>query len=123
MVPRPVALLVVFYGCLAASSAATAWKILTDLSHRPLVWSVLWCAGSVAAVYGLALLRPWGRLLAMAGFAALTVTTVSVAWLLALRGLSWAALLATAGSSVYVIGIRYLNRPQVKAWFKKTVIG
>lgn len=123
LVPRPVAFLVVFYGCVAAMSAATIWKILSGVVQRPLIWPVVWCAGSAAAVYGLALLRPWGRTLAMAGFAVMTIMTLTVAGLLAMNGHPWVALLATGGAAIYVIGIRYLSRPQVKTWFTKSVIG
>ncbi len=123
-VPRPIAALAIFYGCVAASSAATVWKIVTGVSQRPLIWPAAWCVGSAAAIYGLVLLKPWGRVLAVLGLLILTVTAVAVAGLLAMKGHPVAALLATAGASIYVIAIRYLSRPQVKQWFTaQRVIG
>ena len=52
MVPWPVALLALFYGVVAAMSAANLWKILAGVSDKPVAWALVWVvlsAGRCAA--------------------------------------------------------------------------
>ena len=123
MVPWPVALLTLLFGVIATLSLATIIKILTGFVSRPLMWPMMWFAVSAGSMAGLPLLKPWGRRLAVWGLVAMTVVTLSIAGLLILQGRPLSALLATFGSAIYLIALRYLGRPQVKTWFAKSVIG
>ena len=118
MVPWPIALLSVCYGLVAAVSATLVWKVATGAAHQPLVWPVAWLALSGGIMCGLPLLKPWARRLAIVGSVWLMVVTLSVAGLLIIHGRPLAGLLATVGAALHVIVIRYLNRPQVRVWFR-----
>ena len=119
MIPWPIALLTVFFGALATISVARAVKILTGLTAGSLIWQLIWTVVCAGAMAGLPFFKPWARRLAVSGLIGMTVATLSVAGLLVMRGRPLAALLATCGSVVYMIALRYLGRPQVKAWFVK----
>ena len=117
MVPWPIALLTVWYAVIATISAANVWHCITGFSERPVAVPLLWLAGSVAAVCGLPLLKPWGRLAALAGAWALGLMSLSVAAALILQRHPWMGLLATLGAGVQLVVIRYLRRPNVRRWF------
>ena len=118
MVPWPVALLTIFYGVLAAASAATVWKIATGVVARPIGWPLAWLALCAAVMCGLPLLRPWGRQLAILASVLLVLVTLATAGLIVMAGRPLAALLATLSAVVPVVTIRYLQRPAVKAYFR-----
>jgi uncharacterized membrane protein YGL010W len=117
MVPWPIALLSLGYGVIAAVSASTLWKIMMGVVDRPMVWPGAWLAVSAAAMCGLALLKPWARLLAVVGLVWVTLVTLTSAGLSALTARPEGALLATLGAGVCVVMIRYLRRPAIKALF------
>ena len=117
MIPWPIALLTLFYGALAAASAATVWKIAIGLTDRPISWPLAWLAASVGLMCGLPLLKPWARQLAIAGSWMLVATTLAIAGLLARADRPIAALGATLGCTIHLIVIRYLGRPSVKVHF------
>ena len=117
MVPWPLALLTLFYGVIAAISAATVWKVTTGVLDRPLLWPLVWLAGSVGVICGLPLLKPWARWLAVLGSWVFVFITLSIGGLLARASHPVAALLATGGAAIHLVIIRYLSRPSVKAYF------
>ncbi len=123
MVPWPIALLALFYGVIATASAASAWRIFTGMSQQVLIWPVGWFAVSAAAMCGLALLRPWGRRLAVGTFVALVVVTLAVAGVMVTSGRPIGALLCAFFAGVYVLAIRYLQRPTTKAYFGSSEYG
>ena len=117
MIPWSIALLTLFYGVIATFSASAAWKVVSGMSDRPIVWPLAWLALAFSTACGLALMRPWGRTLAVVGSVIMAVVTLALAGLLVMGGHPVAALLATVGSSVHAIIIRYLSRPSVKECF------
>ena len=117
MIPWPIALLTLFYGVVATLSASAAWKVVSGMSDRPIAWPLAWLALAFGTACGLALMRPWGRTLAVVGSVVMAVVTLALAGLLVMGGHPLAALLATMGASVHVIVIRYLHRPVVKGYF------
>ena len=119
MVPTPIALLTLFYAVITTMSGVSVWKVMTGASRQSILWPLAWLALSVSAMYGLALLRGWGRFVAMIGFIALSVVTLSFAGLLAAGRHAGAALLTTFTAGLYVLAIRYLQRPTVKTYFGK----
>jgi hypothetical protein len=122
MVPWPIALLSLFYGVIAAASAATAWKAVQGLSRQPVIWPLLWCAVAAGAMCGLALLRPWGRTLAVVGFTALCVVTLAVAGVLVTSAHPLAAIAAAVVAGLHIMAIRYLQRAKVKALFTSATL-
>ena len=118
MIPWPIALLTLFYGCLAAMSAATAWRVMTGASEQSLVWAVGWLALSAGAMCGLPLLRPWARTLAIAGLAGFSLVLLAHAAGLVMAGRPLVGLGATMTASMPVLVIRYLRRPTVRACFQ-----
>ncbi len=120
MVPWPIALLTLFYGVIAAISAATAWKVTTGVLDRSLLWPVVWLAGSVGVMCGLPLLKPWARWLAVLGSWVFVLITLSIAGLLARASHPVAALGSTVGAAIHLMILRYLGRPAVKAYFQAT---
>ena len=118
MVPWPIAILTLCYGAMAAASAATAWKITTGMSPQPIVWPLVWLAWSSATMCGLPLLKPWARWAAILGSLVLMLSTLGMAGMLVLSHRPLAALLATFGSAIHVLVIRYLQRPVVRAFFE-----
>ena len=117
MVPWPIALLTLFYGVVATTSAATVWRVSAGAADRSLVWPLAWLALSGSLMCGLPLLRSWARRLAMAGSTLLVLVTLSMAGLFVMGARPLLGLLATVGTAVHVIVIRYLQRPTVKAYF------
>ena len=57
--------------------------------------------------------------MAIIGFIALSVVTLSFAGLLVIGRHAVAALLTTFTAGLYVLAIRYLQRPSVKTYFGK----
>jgi hypothetical protein len=120
MIPWPIAMLTLFYGVLAALSAASTWTIVTGASQRPLLVHLGWLALSGATTLGLPLLRPWGRRLAVWTSGALMAVLLAIAGLLVLAARQPVLGLATAVvAASQMIPIRYLQRPAVKAWFQQ----
>ena len=122
MVPWPIALLSVFYGIIAAASAANIWKAVGGISRQSVVWPVLWLVLSAGAMCGLALLRPWGRVLAVAGFTALCVVTLAVAGVLVASAHPLAAIAAAVVAGLHIMAIRYLQRETVKTLFASATL-
>ena len=123
MIPWPVALLSLFYALVATVSASAAWKVIQGMSDRPIIWPLAWLALAFGTAYGLALMKPWGRALAVLGSVVMAAITLALAGLLVAGGHPVAALLATLGASVHAVVIRYLQRPTVKAYFSEKVSG
>ena len=121
MIPWPIALLTLFYGVIATLSASAAWKVVSGMSERPMLWPLAWLALALSTACGLALLRPWGRRLAVAGSVIMALVTLALAGLLVMGGHPVAALLATVAASVHVIVIRYLGRPVVRGYFNRGI--
>ena len=117
MVPWPIAVLSLVYGVIAAASAATAWRISAGLIDRPIIWPVAWLSLSVAAMCGLALLKPWARTLAIVGLVLIALVALAVAGLFIVAARPWVALLVTLGAGIPLVMVRYLRRPTVKAFF------
>jgi len=123
MIPLPIALLALFYAVVATMSGLSVWKVATGISQQSIVWPLAWLALSVSAVYGLALLRSWGRTVAIIGFIALAVVTLSFAALLVAGRQAGAALVTTFTAGLYILGIRYLQRPSIKVYFGNSELG
>ena len=117
MVPWPIALLALFYGLLAAVSGAGVWRIVTGEVSRPLAWPAAWLALSAGAMCGLPLLKPWARQLAIAGSAGLGLVTLGFALLIAGSGRPGLGVIGALLAGTHLIVIRYLRRPDVKAYF------
>jgi hypothetical protein len=117
MVPWPIALLSLFYGVLGTLAAASAWQIVNGASPRPLWPQALWLAVSMGAVCGLPLLKAWGRWCALAGAVGLAATILAAAaWFIA-KHAPLQGLVAGLSTVVPLTMVRYLTRPNVKAWF------
>ena len=123
MIPIPVALLSLFYAVIATMSGVSMWKVVTGVSQQSILWPLAWLALSASAMCGLALLRLWGRTVAIIGFIALSVVTLSFAGLLVVGRHAGAALLTTFTAGLYVLAIRYLQRPSTKAYFGNSECG
>ena len=118
MVPWPIALLTLGYGVVAAVSSATVWKAVIG-PHQPWpLWPSVWLAISAGAMIGLALLKPWGRMLAIVTSIALTLTTLAIAARCVSAGQPVAGLLAAFATSIHLLTIRYLQRPTIKRYFE-----
>ena len=122
MIPWPIALLTLFYGVIATLSASAAWKVISGMSERPILWPLAWLALAFSTACGLALLRSWGRCLAVAGSVVMALVTLALAGLLVMGGHPMGALLATVGSSVHAVIIRYLGRPIVRGYFNRGIL-
>ena len=120
MIPWPIALLALFYGVIATISAATVWKIVAGTVDRTLIWPLVWLVVSAGAMFGLPLLRPWGRTCAIVGLVLMAVVTLAYAGLLVLASKPLIGLAATGLAGVHVVVIRYLRRPMVKGFFHGT---
>ena len=118
MIPWPIALLTIFYGVIAALSAATMWQIATHTVDRSWMWPLVWLAVSAGVVVGLPLLKTWGRSLAIGASWLMVATTLATAGVIVAAGRPLIALLATLSGAGHVIAIRYLQRPSVKAYFR-----
>ena len=121
MIPWPIALLAVFYAVVATLSAATVWKITVGTVARPLIWPLAWLIVSGGAVFGLALLKSWGRVLTIVASVGMAVTSLAIAALLVRASRPVAALLSTLVAGGHMLVIRYLQRPAVKAYFSGPV--
>ena len=124
MVPWPIALLSLFYGVIAAVSAAIVWKILAGVHHpgpvgagQSIMWALCWLVLAIGVTCGLPLLKAWARGWAVFGSVVMMITTLAVAGLLAASGHPLGALIATVSAATHVVIIRYLQRPAVKAYF------
>ena len=117
MVPWPIALLTLFYAVVATLSASAVWKIAAGIVARPIVWPVLWLGLSSGVMFGLPLLKPWGRGLAIVASVAMALTTLAVAGLLVSTGRPVGGLLAAFGAGLHILVVRYLRRPVIKALF------
>ncbi len=117
MVPWTIGLLVLFYGAIATMSASAAWKVISGMSDRPILWPLAWLTLAFSTMCGLALLKPWGRGLAVVGSVVMALVTLAFAGLLVAGGHPIGALLSTLAASVHAVVIRYLCRPAVKACF------
>ena len=117
MVPIPIALLALFYAVIATASAVSLWKVVSGASHQSFLWPLGWLALSVSAMYGLALLKPWARTVAIISFVALTTVALGVAGLMVATGRPLGGLFSTVIVGFYVLSIRYLQRPSVKRYF------
>ena len=120
MVPWPIALLTLFYGIVAAVSAATLWRILIGVTERPMAWPLVWLALSAGAMCGLPLLQAWGRRCAVWTSWLLTASTLAGSALLVASGRPAAGLAVTFSAALHLLVIRYLTRPSVKRWFGET---
>ena len=118
MVPWPIALLTLFYGAVAAASAATVWGICCGRSHQPLPWALAWLGFSASTMCGLPLFKSWARRLAVFGSILMVALILAIAALLAMHGHPIGALAATLASAIHVLIIRYLRRPVVRACFE-----
>ena len=119
MIPWPVALLTLFYGIIATSSASTLWKILTEVTQQSLAWQVLWPGLSGGAMCGLALMKSWGRALAIWTSTLLMVAMLVLAGLLAINAHQpLMGLIVACGAALHMVVIRYLGRPSVRSWFE-----
>ena len=123
MVPWPIALLTLVYGVIATLSAATVWKILAGTLARSWVWPMAWLLLSASAMCGLPLLKPWARIVAIAGSAAMLLLTLALAAAFVMAGRPGAGLVTTLASSIHVVVIRYLRRPQVASYFGAPRVG
>lgn len=119
MIPWPIALLSLFYAAIATLAGATVYRILTGAAERQLLWQALWLVSAGGAALGLALLKPWGRKLAMWTSLALMAVLLAFAGLLAVPAQEpgWGLLVACVAGMQY-LAVRYLRRPMVKAWFE-----
>ena len=118
MIPWPIVLLTLCYAVIATLSAATVWKIATGVIARPLLWPAAWLALSVGVMFGLPLLKSWGRMLAIVASVCMTLTLLAIAGLLVAAGRPLGGLLTTVAAGVHVLVIRYLQRPLVRGWFR-----
>jgi hypothetical protein len=119
MIPWPIALLSLSYVFIAAMAAKRAWLITTGLAGGSLLIQAVWLGLAGGAAIGLALLRPWGRRLAiwtslslMALFAGLA--TLAVAAREPAIGLATACL-----AGLQMVPIRYLRRLPATAWWSQ----
>jgi hypothetical protein len=119
MIPIPIALLALFYAVIATASGVSVWKVITGTSTQSILWPAAWLALSLGAMFGLALLKPWSRSVAIIGFAALCAVTLGVAGLMVAGGRPGTGLFATLIVGFYVLAIRYLQRPATKAYFER----
>ncbi len=120
MIPWPIALLTALYAALATCSFAGVWRLLVvGQTGRDLAWSLAWTGLSGAAMLGLALMKPWGRRLAVWTSALLMASALCAAWFAVARPAPqprW-SFVATGLAAVQMVVIRYLTRPRVKRWF------
>ena len=117
MVPWPMALLTLFYGVIATTSAADAWRVMQGTSAHALAWPLAWLVLSGGAMCGLPLLKRWGRALAVSTSLLLTLATLAAAALLIGAGRPGAGLLVSLSTAFHAVVVRYLQRPDVKSYF------
>ena len=120
MIPLPIALLSVFFGLLAATSAMSVWSVMNGAVHKPLVSQVAWLLLSAGAMIGLPLRKTWGLWCAIACAWLVVLSVLAIAaWLIASGAPGW-GLGCGLGTVVPLTAIRYLTRPNVKQWFVKS---
>ena len=117
MIPLPVALLALLFTALATVSAARLYQALTGASQQSMLWAIGWLVVCGGAAMGLALLRSWGHRLAVLGLWACALATLSIAGLLAGARHPAEAMMTAIGAGLPVVGVQYLKRPAVRAWF------
>ncbi|MBI3324051.1 MAG: hypothetical protein HYZ92_02110 [Candidatus Omnitrophica bacterium] len=118
MVPLPIAILGLYYGTIAALSSAKLLRILSGTGAGSSAWQVLWLALCAAATVGLALLKPWGRRLAIWTAGVLMATLLASALMVVgLTGRGRLALALACAAALQMLPIRYLRRPTVKRLF------
>ena len=122
MVPWPIALLSLFYGVIATIAAASVWKVAVGMSHQHMLWPLTWLTLSAGAMCGLALLKPWGRTLAIWTSVLLLTVTLAIAGLFVRAGHPLVGLLAAFIAGTHALAIRYLQRPLVKQYFSTKVL-
>ena len=123
MVPWPIALIAIWYGMMSAASGAMLWKIAIGLLERSIIWPGMWFALSLSTMCGLALMKPWARVLAVVGAAVFTIVCLAMAGLLVMAGRPFGGFVATLAAGVQVVVMRYLRRPHVKTYFAKMKVG
>ena len=123
MIPVPIALLALFYAVIAAASGVSVWRVVIGASRQSILWPAAWLALSLCAMFGLALLKPWSRTVAIIGFSALCAVTLGVAGLMVASHRPIGGLIAALFSGMYLLGIRYLQRPSTKAYFGNSEFG
>lgn len=119
MVPWPIAVVCGLYAVIATSAAAAVWRAPSGEGVAAIGWSWFWLAMALGIVAGLAFMKPWGRRLAVWGSVALLVSTMGSAVLAVMQAhpQPLRSMTATGLAGVYLVVIRYLTRPRVKAWF------
>ena len=111
-------MLALYYGAIAAFSAAKLWRILTGTASGSLAWQMLWLALSGGATYGLAFLKPWGRRMAIWTASLLMVVLLALSALLVLMAnRPSTGFFIACGAALQMLAIRYLSRPAVKLLF------
>ena len=111
------------YAVLAAASAAALAKMAgggLQVSAGAAVITSAWAAASIAAVLGLAMMRRWGRRLAVWLSMGLLLSMLAAAALAIAQSPPSAkgSLIAMGLAAVQMVVIRYLTRPRVKQWFE-----
>ena len=117
MIPWPIALLTLYFGALASASAASLWRIVAGDTGRPWAGPAAWLIVTAGATLGLALMKPWGRWMAMSGAYLVMATGLGVAAALVASQQAGLGLLSACGAGAQMLIIRYLRRPMVSAWF------
>ncbi len=119
MIPWSIALLVVGYTVVAASSTVTVYRVMSGWLEHPLLWPALWSVLSTTLAIGLALLRPWARTLAVWSSVLMALSALGAAWMAIAQSHPepLRSVFATGMAGVQLVVIRYLTRPWVKAWF------
>jgi len=118
MLPRSIAILALYFGAIAAVSSAKLLRILQGAEAGAAVWQVVWLGLSSGAVYGLAMLKPWGRRLAVWTAALLMAFLLALSAMLVLvaRETKTGFALACA-AALQMLVVRYLGRASVKRLF------
>ena len=122
MIPWPIALLSLAFGAVATLSTALVWKILLGTVHQSIAGPAVWMIFSGGACLGLALMQPWGRRLGIWTGWLLIAATLAAAAVLSVHGRPVAGLIVTFSTAGYYLVIRYLSRPQVRAWFGESSV-
>lgn len=117
MIPWPIGLLVLFYGAVAALSAALLWKGLLGMPHQSMAWALVWLVLSGGATLGLSRMRLWGRRLAIYTSWLLIISTLAASAVFVAAARPAVGLVITFSSALHYLMIRYLKRPTVVAWF------
>lgn len=119
MVPWPIAVVCGLYAVIATAAAVAVWRALSEGGVAAIGWSWFWLAMAGSVVAGLAFMKPWGRRLAVWGSLALLVGALGSAVLAIMHAppQPLRSMTATGLAGVYLVVIRYLTRPRVKAWF------